>query len=53
MFNRMLSEMSGKGYKFNPKVFFVDEAGANVSGIKEEFGEEVSLDRVFYMPVAF
>ena len=53
LFNRRLSEVSeNEGYRFNPKAFHVDEAGANPSGIKEEFGEEVSLCSV-YMPVPF
>ena len=44
LFNRMLSEVSGKGYKFNPKAF-VDESVGNFAGVREEFGE-VSLDSV-------
>ena len=40
----MLSEVPRKGgHKFNPKVFLVDEAGANFASIKEEFSGKVSL----------
>ena len=37
----MLGEVTKKkDYKFNPKHFIVDEAGANFNGIQEIFGEE-------------
>ena len=43
----MFSRVCGKvRYKFNTKAFLVDEAGANFARIKEEFGEEVALQRV-------
>lgn len=39
--NQMLREVTKKkNYKFNPKYFIVDEAGANFNGIQEVFGEE-------------
>ena len=39
--NKMLSEVKGQpGYKFNPKQFIVDEAGAVAAGIRNVFGEE-------------
>ena len=31
----------------NPKAFFVYEAGAKFAGMKDKFGEEVSLQREF------
>ena len=39
--NKMLSEVKGEtGYKFNPKQFIVDEAGAVAAGIRNVFGDE-------------
>ena len=38
--NEMLSEISGiENYKFNPKMFITDEAGANFNGILSVFGQ--------------
>ena len=38
--NTMLSEVKNEeGYKFNPKMFIVDEAGAVAAGIRNVFGE--------------
>ena len=41
LFNKILEEVSGKeGYKFNPRYFVCDEAGANYKVIALVYGEE-------------
>ena len=43
----MLSEISGtENYKFNPKMFITDEAGANFNGILSVFGQ-LGLNKAF------
>ena len=41
IFNEALAEVVGeKRYKFNPSMICVDEAGANIQGLRKNFGEE-------------
>ena len=41
LFNRILQEVKcDENYKFNPKAFITDEAGANINGIAAAFGYE-------------
>ena len=47
LFNKILEEVSGKeGYKFNPRYFVYDEAGANYKAIALVYGEEFAAQRV-------
>ena len=47
-YNGILSELCGKeGYKFNPKAFLFNEAGADFASIKEEFGDKLFAQRMF------
>ena len=46
IFNEALAEVVGeKGYKFNPSMICVDEAGANLQGLRKIFGDEF-MERV-------
>ena len=45
-FNEALAEVVGeKGYKFNPSMICVDEAGANLQGLRKIYGDEF-MERV-------
>ena len=47
LFNKILEEVSGKeGYKFNPRYFVCDEAGANYKAIALVYGEEFAAQCV-------
>ena len=47
LFNKMLEKVSGiKNYKFNPRCFLCDEAGANYKAVKTVYGNEFCQDRV-------
>ena len=47
LFNEMLEKVSGiPNYKFNPRCFLCDEAGANYKAIRLVYGDEFCQDRV-------
>ena len=47
LFNAMLSVVKGvENYKFNPRYFVCDEAGANYKAIAEVYGKEFAATRV-------
>ena len=47
LFNEILEEVTGQeGYKFNPRYFIVDHAGANFNALEDVYGEEFVSTRV-------
>ena len=47
LFNQALQKYSGiKNYKFNPAFICMDEAGANMHAIVENFGQEFYMEKV-------
>ena len=47
LFNEMLEKVSGiPNYKFNPRCFLCDEAGANYKAVRIVYGDDFCKDRV-------
>ena len=46
LWNRALGELKGQeDYKFNPRTFVCDEAGANFAALRQVYGEELVLQK--------